>query len=99
MTKMFGYSKLDENGRETEYWTKVASVEGNNVIYNSLNKNIRNLYSGPTRVNDRISLIFSDGVFGDLPKGRFKVVYLQVPTNAIQSSLSKCQTYKFPFLI
>ena len=43
MTKMFGYPKLDENGRETEYWTKVASVEGNNVIYNSLNKNIRNL--------------------------------------------------------
>ena len=67
--------KLDENGRETEYWTKVASVEGNNVIYNSLNKNIRNLYSVLTRVNDRISLIFSDGVFGDLPKGRFKVVY------------------------
>ena len=62
--------KLDENGRETEYWTKVASVEGNNVIYNSPNKNIRNLYSGPTRVNDRISLIFSDGVFGDLSKGR-----------------------------
>ena len=30
--------KLDENGRESEYWTKVSSVEGNNVIYNSLNK-------------------------------------------------------------
>ncbi len=67
--------KLDEQGREVEYWTKVDSVEGNNVIYNSLNKNIRNLYSVLTRVQDRISLIFSDGVFGNLPQGRFKVVY------------------------
>lgn len=67
--------KLDEQGRETEFWTKVSSVEGNNVIYNSLNKNIRNLYSVLTRVQDRISLVFSDGVFGNLPQGRFKVVY------------------------
>ena len=67
--------KLDEQGRENEFWTKVNSVEGNNVIYNSLNKNIRNLYSVLTRVQDRISLIFSDGVFGNLPQGRFKVVY------------------------
>jgi|TARA_B110000908_G_scaffold172771_1_gene243010 hypothetical protein len=67
--------KLDENGRESEYWTKVSSVEGNNVIYNSLNKNIRNLYSVLTRVQDRISLVFSDGVFGNLPTGRFKAVY------------------------
>ncbi len=67
--------KLDENGRENEYWTKVSSVEGNNVIYNSLNKNIKNLYSVLTRVQDRISLVFSDGVFGNLPQGRFKVVY------------------------
>ena len=67
--------KLDEEGRETEYWTKVSSVEGNNVIYNSLNKNIKNLYSVLTRVQDRISLVFSDGVFGNLPTGRFKVVY------------------------
>ena len=67
--------KLDEQGRESEFWTKVNSVEGNNVIYNSLNKNIRNLYSVLTRVQDRISLVFSDGVFGNLPQGRFKVVY------------------------
>ena len=28
-----------------------------------------------SRVNDRISLIFSDGTFGTLPKGDFKVYY------------------------
>ena len=67
--------KLDATGNETELWTKVNSVEGNNIVYNSLSKNIRNVYSVLTRVQDRISLIFSDGVFGTLPKGQFKVYY------------------------
>ena len=67
--------KLDSNGNEDEIWTKVEAVEGNNVIYNSLNKNIRNFFSVLTRVDDRINLIFSDGVFGDLPKGNFRTYY------------------------
>src|SRR5210317_2054473 len=67
--------KLDSFGNEEAVWTKVDSVEGNNILYNSLNKNIRNIYSVLTRVEDRISLIFSDGTFGNLPKGSFKVYY------------------------
>ena len=67
--------KLDDVGNEEELWTKVDAVEGNNIVYNSLNKNIRNIYSTLTRVEDRISLIFSDGVFGALPKGNFKIYY------------------------
>jgi len=67
--------KLDADGLENEIWTKVDAIEGNNVVYNSLSKNIRNIYSVLTRVEDRISLIFSDGVFGALPKGSFKVYY------------------------
>ena len=67
--------KLDANGNEDEVWTKVEAVEGNNVIYNSLNKNIRNFFSVLTRVDDRINLIFSDGVFGELPKGNFRTYY------------------------
>ena len=67
--------KLDSFGNENELWTKVEAVEGNNVVYNSLSKNIRNVYSVLTRVDDRISLMFSDGVFGNLPKGSFRVFY------------------------
>ena len=67
--------KLDNLGNETELWSKVDAVEGNNIVYNSLSKNIRNIYSVLTRVEDRISLIFSDGTFGELPKGSFKVYY------------------------
>ncbi len=67
--------KLDSNSNESELWTKVEAVEGNNIVYNSLSKKIRNIYSVLTRVDDRISLIFSDGVFGDLPKGDFRVYF------------------------
>jgi hypothetical protein len=67
--------RLDNNGNETELWTKVDAVEGNNIVYNSLNKKIRKIYSVITRVEDRISLIFSDGVFGDLPFGRYRLYY------------------------
>ena len=67
--------KLDENGQESEIWTKVDAIEGNNVIYNSVSKKIRSVYSVLTRVSDRISLVFSDGTFGELPKGVFKVFY------------------------
>ena len=67
--------KLDSIGNESELWTKVDAIEGNNIVYNSLSKNVRNIYSVLTRVEDRISLIFSDGTFGELPKGNFKVYY------------------------
>lgn len=66
---------LNEDGQEQELWTRVDSVEGNNVIYNSLTENTRNIYSVLTRVEDRISLIFADGTFGNLPQGSFRVYY------------------------
>lgn len=67
--------KLDSNGLESEFWDKVPSFEGNNIIYNSLKKNIRNIYGVVTRAEDRISLTFSDGTFGSLPQGSFRVYY------------------------
>lgn len=66
---------LDSLGLESDLWTQVASTEGNNVIYNSISKNIRNIYSVLTRTGDRIRLMFADGVFGNLPQGLFKVYY------------------------
>jgi hypothetical protein len=67
--------KLDKQGNEEALWTKVDAVEGNNVIYNSVSKGIRDIYAIQTRIEDRISLIFADGVFGNIPKGQFKVYY------------------------
>ena len=67
--------QLDRNTQEQTLWTKVDAVEGNNIIYNSISKNERNIYAVQTRANDRASLIFSDGVFGELPKGNFRAFY------------------------
>ena len=66
---------LDENGIIEKRWTKVPAITGNNVIYNSLAANINDQYTVITRPNDQISLVFSDGVYGTLPKGNFKCVF------------------------
>ena len=66
---------IDAEGVEQDLWTKVDAIEGNNIIYNNTDKSARNIYSALSRVDDRVSLIFSDGVFGNLPKGSFKVYY------------------------
>lgn len=66
---------LDSVGVETDLWAKVDAVEGNNIIYNSVSKNIRKIYSVLTRTGDRARLVFADGVFGDLPQGNFKVYF------------------------
>ena len=67
--------KLDSSGFENELWEKVDNVEGNNIIYNSLQKGIRSIYTVLTKINDRVSLVFSDGTFGEIPKGNFRVYY------------------------
>ncbi len=67
--------RLDQNGLENEYWKQVPSLEGNNVIFNSLNKSVRNIYGVTTRAGDRVSLVFSDGTFGNLPLGTFRTYY------------------------
>jgi hypothetical protein len=67
--------KLDTEGNESELWKKVEALQGNNVVYNSLSKSERNIYSALTRVDDRVTLVFSDGVFGNLPQGTFRVYF------------------------
>jgi hypothetical protein len=67
--------RLDQNGLESELWTPVSSLTGNNIIYNSINKSIKNIFSVLTRTGDAVSLSFSDGVFGTLPLGTFRTYY------------------------
>lgn len=67
--------KLTQQGVEDTLWSQVSNFEANNIIYNSINKNIRSIYSVITRAGDRVSLQFSDGTFGDIPVGTFRVYY------------------------
>ena len=73
-TDVWLYS-IDSNGFETELWTKLEAITGNNIIFNSLFRNVRNVYAVTTRIGDRINLTFSDGIFGNLPAGNFKAYY------------------------
>lgn len=66
---------LNSNNVEETLWTQVPSIIGNNIIYNSLDKTIRNIYKVQTRSSDTISLQFGDGIFANLPKGSFRVYY------------------------
>ena len=66
---------LSSSGVQLNEWTKVSSLIGNNISYNSVNSNIRNIYSVITKENDRVDLAFADGIYGNLPQGAFRVYY------------------------
>ena len=76
-------------------WTKVAATTGNNIIYNSISENQRNIYSVITRENDQIDLNFADGSFGNLPKGQFRLFYRQ--SNGISYSIKPDQLSNINF--
>jgi hypothetical protein len=67
--------QINPSGFVEREWTQVPSSVGTNVIYNSLVKSNRTIYSVITRENDQIDLNFSDGNFGELPRGSFRCYY------------------------
>ena len=69
--------QLTASGVYNTLWTKVSDLVGNNTIYNSISNSIRSVYTVSTKENDQIDLNFSDGSFGDLPKGQFVLFYRQ----------------------
>ena len=69
--------QLDSNGNYNTLWDQVPSTTGNNIIYNSLDKSKRNIFSVTSRESDQIDLNFADGSFGNLPKGQFRLLYRQ----------------------
>jgi len=69
--------QLDGNGNFSKLWSRVPDVVGNNVIYNSISKDERNIYSVTSRDQDQVDLNFADGSFGNLPNGQFNLYYRQ----------------------
>ncbi len=77
--------QLDADGNYSTNWTKVSALTGNNVIYNSLTGQERNIFAVTTRESDQIDLNFADGLFGNLPKGQFVLFYRQ--SNGLKYSI------------
>ena len=67
--------ELSGDGNFVALWKNIAEVSGNNIIYNSVSRNIRKVYSTVGRENDKVDLVFADGTFGDIPKGNFRYYY------------------------
>jgi hypothetical protein len=66
---------LSSAGAQSNKWTQVSSLTGNNIIYNSISQNQRNIYAIDTQTNDALNLVFADGVYGNLPQGGFRFYY------------------------
>lgn len=64
-----------QNGALNTRWSQVQSVYNNSAVYNDVANGIRSVYSVNTRLNDQIDLVFSDGTFGDMPYGNYRLYY------------------------
>jgi len=64
-------SQINENGAVIDNWEKVSNIES--LVYNSVDRNVSNIFSVQTLDNDNITIRFSDGKFGKVPKGLFRI--------------------------
>jgi hypothetical protein len=67
--------EITDAGDILQTWREVPAVAGNNVIFNDLNRDVRDIYNVVTRQNDQITIRFADGRFGSIPTGIFRIWY------------------------
>jgi hypothetical protein len=83
--------ELSDAGGILNEWTKIENLRDSNIIYNSVADETRSLYSITSRLNDQIDLTFGDGIFSNIPTGRFRATVrvsnglsYNIPPNAMQ---------------
>jgi len=64
---------LDVNNNPQEKWKNVPALPGISVIFNHLTE--KNLYQLNTKNNDQVDLVFGDGNFANMPRGKFMFFY------------------------
>ncbi len=67
--------EISSNGLVQSIWKKVPTLSGQNIIYNSLALSERNIFEVKTKLNDQVSIQFSDGEFGNVPVGLYRIWY------------------------
>lgn len=67
--------ELDENNRQDTLWSSVSNLRGQSVDYEKIFNRNTKLYSIESLENDRVSLMFGDGMATDIPKGNFRIWY------------------------
>jgi hypothetical protein len=71
------FQEIDSSGTVISEWTQVPALVGNNVIFNSLELEIRDIFNVITDTDDQIKLKFADGNFGSIPRGLYRLWYRQ----------------------
>jgi hypothetical protein len=66
---------VDDSNNVLITWTPVPIMLNENITYNTLSTDQRNIYSVITQDNDQINIRFSDGNFGNAPVGNLLVTY------------------------
>lgn len=69
------FYKLDDAGLISDLWSQVPSVGFTNIAYNKVSSTDRKIYEINSRLNDQVDLIFGDGIFADIPQGRYRFYY------------------------
>lgn len=84
--------EISNAGLVQSNWKKTPALSGQNIIYNSLALSERNIFEVKTRLNDQITIQFSDGNFGNTPVGLYRIWYRtselrgeEVPASDIQN--------------
>ena len=67
--------EIRTSGSIINKWTKIPNVVGQTVNFNAQQENTRNLYATEALPNDDVRLKFTDGNFGKIPTGLFRVYY------------------------
>ncbi len=62
--------QVNSDGSLTQ-WLQVPAIYGENTTYNNLPSSEQTIFSITNNVNDAITLVFGDGVFGAIPQGTF----------------------------
>lgn len=61
--------EINDFGDVVKKWSNVPTLSGNNVIYNSLSRQDRDIFEVISGLDDSISIKFPDGNFGNVPTG------------------------------
>jgi hypothetical protein len=65
--------KVDDANVIQETWSRVETLNEQNLFFNDLSTANRKKYEVETLENDKIALLFGDGNFSDMPVGKFQL--------------------------
>jgi len=74
-TDVWLYKLNDQTDAEEDLWSQVPSVAGQNIAYNNISAVDRDIYQITSNQDDSVNVVFGDGVFATMPKGKFRFYY------------------------